>query len=245
MNKLLSTLLCAFLVSCASSPGPSAGVKPPKLDPPQTISLTGEPVWNTMEDVKKAVGSRGRISGKTLDLQGNAISGSKIKKPGSSQNENAIPLRIKIDGFTLKNGIVLKIPGGVVVKADNVTFEKLTFTDIGEDAVSTATDAAPGIRILNCKFYNSSKGDKSIQANDARNAVIDGNFITGGQTAVRLQESSSKSRNVKATVTGNTFEKVPTAVNVNGYTTVTASGNTYKEVAEKWNGGSHTKIIEK
>lgn len=240
--KLFLTLFCAFLVSCASS-GPSSGVKEPTVNPKSTVYLTGETAWRSIADVKKTLGAKAKYSGNTVDLQGNAISGKKIKR-GGSQDENSIPLRIYIDKFYLKNGIVRDIPGGIVVRAENTKFESLLFIEIGEDALSNNTDAAPGVTVSNCKFYNGG-GDKALQLNDARNAEIKNSYFTGGQTAIRLQESSGKARDVKATVTKNTFEKVPTAVNVSGYTTVTASGNEYKEVQEKWNGGDHTKIIEK
>lgn len=213
------------------------------MKPKATVYLTKETPWRTMEDVKKTLGTKAKYSGTTVDLQGNAISGKKIKREGS-QDEDSVPLRVYIDKFQLKNGIIRDIPGGIVVRAKDTTFSDLLFIEIGEDALSNNTDAAPGVTVLNCKFYNSG-GDKSLQLNDARDAEIKNSYFTGGQTAIRLQESSGKARGVKATVTKNTFEKVPTAVNVSGHTTVTASGNTYKEVQEKWNGGDHTKVIEK
>lgn len=241
--KALLFLPFAFLISCATSGGGPIKVDEPKVNPKETTYLTKEVAWRSMADVKKTLGSRAKYSGNTVDLQGNAISGKKIKR-GGSQDEDSIPLRVYYDGFTLKNGIIRDIPGGIVVRAKDTTYDKLTFIEIGEDALSNNTDAAPGVTVNNCKFYNDG-GDKSLQLNDARDAVITNSFFTGGQTAIRLQESSGKARGVKATLTKNEFKNVPTAVNVSGHTTVTASGNTYENVQEKWNGGDHTKINEK
>ncbi len=238
--QALFLLSAAFFVSC-STPAPIA---PPKISPPGTSYLSGEPVAASMSELSSLFKSRGKVSGKTLDLQGNAISGKNIKHPKNRQDEKAIPLRLRIDGLTIKNGIFRDIPGGTVNEGDNVTVENCLFIEPGEDFISTPKDKAPGLRIINCKFYNIPEkdgGDKSIQLNDARNARIEKTYVTGGITAIRLQESTAAARNVKVTVKDCTFENVLTGVNVDGYTKVTESGNTFRNVAKPWVLGKNAK----
>ena len=243
--RLLAALLALTLGACASS-GPSAGVSPPKLDPPATIYLEGDaPTWSSLADVRKAIGSKGKLSGSTLDLQGCAISGVRLKHPKNSQDEKSTPLRIKIPGFEIRNGTITDIPGGIVNSADGPAFRKLTFVRVGEDALSNTKDQCEEMEVSDCRFYNGAKGDKSLQLNDARDAIVRGNYFTGGITAIRLQESTAKARDVRVFLKDNTFEKVPTAVNVDGYTTVEASGNIYKAVGKKWVLGPHATTVEK
>ena len=245
MKELLILLFLPFLmVSCSTSGGgPSQGKKPPVFEGPKTIYLSGTPVWKTMADVRKSLGSAVTISGTKVNLNGNRLSGKKIKHPKDKDDEKSIPLRIYIDGFQLTDGIIDDIPGGIVITAKNTKWKNLTFTTRGEDYISTIKDKAPGITIENCKFYNGG-GDKSIQLNDANGALIKKSYVTGGITAARIQESSSKNKSVKARVESTTFDSVPTALNVDGYTTLELKGNTYKNVGQKIVKGSHVKIKE-
>jgi len=247
------TTLCiliaqALLTSCVSTggSGPSAGSKPPVVNPTKTFYLTGQPHWKTIADAKKFFGSSSAVSltGNTINLKGSRISGKKLKHPSNSQDEQAQELKIGFDNLHLTNGSVDDIPGGIVLRGNKAKLSKLIFTTSGEDYVSTAKDTVRGTIIDGCKFYNN-KGDKSIQLNAAEDAEITNCYITGGQTAIRLQESTSKRKNIKCSVRDTTFDKVPTAINVAGYTTLTVSGNTFKGVSEQYNGGPHTKIIKK
>ena len=244
--KFIMILICLAMQGCLSTGGggPSNGTAAPKVDPPSTIYLSGEPVWRTLDDVKLATGSKGKLIGNVLDLMGCAISGKRIKHPKNSQDEKSLPLRIYIKGFTIRNGIIRDIPGGIVLMSDNCKLQDLLFIDPGEDYVSTPKDSAQSTEITRCKFYNRN-GDKAGQLNDARKAKVIDCYFTGGQTALRIQESTSKSRGVTVTVTDCVFDDVPTGVNVDGYTTVTSSGNTFKGVAKKWVLGPHAKVINK
>lgn len=247
MKFLILTLPLLACQSCLSTGTGPAPVKPPAFSAPGTIYLEGEPVWNTLAEVRAAIGTKGRLVGNTLDLQGYAIDGRRLKQPKRVQDEKAVPLRVNIDGFTLKNGTVRNIPGGIVVKADSTRWENLIFRDIGEDALSTIKDAGEETVVKNCRFYNRSEkdsGDKSLQLNDARDAVVEGCYFTGGITALRLQESSAKAKKVTAWLRGNTFENVPTAANVAGPTTVIEGGNVWKNVRKRWVLGPEAAVRE-
>lgn len=251
--KILTSLLCILLapflvISCEStqeSDGPENGAKAPISTAAETFYLRGEPQWNSPADAKKFFGLSSQVSvnGTTIDLKGNRLSGKKLKHFRDSNNERSQPLKITYDNFNLRNGNIDDIPGGIVVRGNKARFTNLTFTTKGEDYVSTLKDTADGIIIEGCKFYNRG-GDKSIQLNSAKNAIIDSCYITGGQTAIRLQESTSKWKNIKCYVTNTTFEKVPTAINVDGYTTLNLSGNKFISVPEKYKKGPNAKIKE-
>lgn len=211
-------------------------MKPPTLKPTKIISLSPKLAeWNDMEDVRAALkGQPVTISGTTVDLRDCQIKGNKFPKPKDDQDENSVPIHIRINKFTLKNGSISGIPGGIVFKGDKVTFSDLTFVDIGEDALSNMMDQSPNSSVINCKFYNSG-GDKSLQLNDARGAIIKNSFFTGGITAIRLQKKATKIKGIKTKeVSGNTFEDVDTAFNIAGGVKVVASGNTYKNVKHRW-----------
>lgn len=245
---LFALFLTASLNSCIStgSSGPTAGVKPPVINPTKTFYLTGQPYWKTIIDAKKFFGSSNAVSftGNTIDLKGSRISGKKLKHPSNSQDEQAQELKIGFDNLHLTNGSVDDIPGGIVLRGNKARISKLIFTTGGEDYVSTAKDTVSGTVIDGCKFYNG-KGDKSIQLNAAKYAKITNCYITGGQTGIRLQESTSKTKGIKCEVSNTVFDQVPTAINVSGYTTLTVSGNTFKGVSEQYIGGPHTKIVKK
>lgn len=246
-NKSLMLSLCVAaltLSSCATGSSVPAGVKPPEVKPKAVIYITSKTAtWDTIADVKKAMaGAPVSLTGNTLDLKGCEISGKKLKRYPDIQDERNEPIRNNIQGFTLRNGIVSNSPGGIVGKADLQRYKSLTFLGIGEDALSNIMDKAEGFVVDGCKFYGAT--DKSIQLNDARNATVTGNYVTGGITAVRLQKTGGKTKRPKTkTVSGNTFENVRTAWNISGGVIVKASNNTYKNVGQKWvanNGASHT-----
>lgn len=245
MNNTTLLILTLALSSCATGGGgPSSGVKPPPINPPATIYLTGEPQWKTMADVKKAVGSKATVTGTKVDLGGNALSGKNIKHPSNSQDEKSIPLRVSINGFYMRNGIVRDIPGGIVVSGRDTMFEKLTFVEIGEDALTSRELKASGMHVEDCKFYNDGGGDKSLQMNEVDGAHVRGNYITGGQTGMRLGESSRKGT-MSMVLVDNKFEKVPTAINADGDTRIRTRGNTFMEVLKDWVKGSRVRVTDK
>ena len=211
-----------------------------------TINLRGRPEWNEMRDVRAALGPRVLISERTVDLRGGRLSGKALKHPRNRQDERSVGLRIRIKGFTLKNGYVEDIPGGVIVMAPQVTLQNLTFNKGGEDFVSNEKDRAEGFRVLGCRFYNRGEGDKSIQANDGRGLVIRGNFIYGGTTAIRIQKKDAKKQGGTAIVESNVFEGMDTAINAAGKVTVLLGDNQLRQVAtEISKDGSGVRIVRR
>lgn len=249
ITLLLCTLSASFLTSCVitgSSSGPSSGSKAPQIKPDKTFYLTGKPQWNSIKDVENFFGNSDSvfISGSKLDLKGSRLSGKRLKHPSNSNDENAQELKVAFDNFHLTNGNIDDIPGGIVLRGNNARLSKLTFTTRGEDFVSTLKDTVSGTRIESCRFYNGS-GDKAIQLNAAKDATISNCYITGGQTGIRLQESTSKTKNIKCEVRNTTFDKVPTAINIAGYTTLTSSGNKFINVQKQYQIGPKAKVIKK
>lgn len=234
IKKLVLMLMAVGLCACSSTGGPGKGVEEPKANPAYSVKPTGNPDWDSMEDVKKLFGAKAKITGKTVDLQKGRIDGSKLKRSSNSQDENNTAIKTRIPGLVLKNGYIYNVPGGIITYAEDTTFEDLIFTKIGEDAVSNQKDISSGTKVINCEFYNTSKGDKSIQLNDAREAIVKGNLVAGGITGLRLQESSAKKQNGKPRVENNTFKNVDTGLNVAGKTTVYLKNNKFEGVNKKW-----------
>lgn len=243
--KLLLLAPLLFAVSCASSGG-GKGVPVPKTNPEYTIFVRGDSSdWRSMSEIEEIFKGKAKITGKTLDLQGGEINGSKLKSYGNSQDERNTPIKIRVSGLTIKNGYFNKIPGGVVAYEDNITFQNIVLTNIGEDGISNAKDVADGTRIINCKFYAGEKNDKSAQLNNAIGADLNGNLFAGGITSVRLQESSAKRQGGKPKVYNNSFKNVDTALNVAGETTVYLKNNEFEGVREKYKTSSDkVKFIE-
>ncbi len=214
--------------------------------PAFTIFLRSRIEWDEMKEVRAALGPRVRISGRTIDLRGGCISGKALKHPRQRQDEASVGVRIRIKGFTLQNGYVDDIPGGLIVLAPEVTLRNLTFTRAGEDFVSNAKDNAEGFRVLECRFHNDKNGDKSIQANDGRGLVIQGNYLTGGRTGIRIQKKDARRQGGTAVVEGNFFDSMNTAVNAAGKVTVWLGQNHYRKVwAEIRKDGSGVKVVRR
>ena len=233
MIKQLLLFLCVMLLSSCVSAGPKDGVKPPNFVPRYTIKLTGTPVWNSINDIKEATNGKIKITGNIIDLQGGCLDGSKLKKSSNSQDESNTPIKIQITDCILKNGYVRDVPGGIIVQTPNVTIEDMLFTGISEDFVSNLKDKSYNFKIINCKFYNNSKGDKSCQVNGAVGLIVEGCYITGGITAIRIGESTSTNHG-KAIVKNCTIEKVPTFLNIDGKTQVYVKNNMLKNVNKKY-----------
>jgi len=201
-------------------------------------------IWSTVEEARKALGNSVAIVGKVIDLKGGVIDGTKLPRPKDSQNENAIALVIAGSNFTLTNGWVRGIPGGIVVKRENCAFEKLKFIDIGEDALSTVGEDATGIRISSCEFWNDRDGDKSIQLNQAYGSTIRNCRIVGGVTGARIQKDSYKTPNVTCVISGTTFEGCETGFNVAGKATVRLTDSKFKNVKKQYVTGSGSRVLK-
>lgn len=248
-TSLLCTLSALCLTSCVTtgqSSGPSKGSKPPEITVAKTFYLSGTPKWDSIQDARAFFGESKdvTISGNTIDLQGNRLSGKKLKHPSNPNDENAQELKVTFDNFHLTNGNIDDIPGGIMLRGNNARLSKLTFTTRGEDFVSTPKDIVSGTRIESCRFYNGG-GDKAVQLNAAKDSQISNCYFTGGQTGIRLQESSSKTKDIRCEVRDTTFDQVPTAINIDGYTTLVSSGNKFIDVQQNYKRGTNVTIITK
>ena len=244
IKLLLLSIVAVGLSSCAGT-GPTKGLKEPKISTNFTAYVRGEPSWETMDDVRKDLGDKVKISGTTVDLQGGRISGNKLKKPSNSQSENAIGIKIRIKNLTIKNGVIDNLYGGLICYAEDITFQNLTFISIGEDAISNLKDISKGTRVINCKFYGNSASDKILQGNDGRDFYVRGNLISSAITGIRVQKKNAQRQGGTAQVIDNQFIGVDTAVNAAGEVRVIVKGNTFEKVREKYKTDSDkVKFIE-
>ncbi len=206
----------------------------PKIKPKATIWLnTKNSTWGDMGDVLvTCVGKPVRITGTTLDLNGCQISGTKLPKPKDDNDEGAAALRINIPGFTIKDGSIRGIPGGIIFRKDKFTAEKLIFLDIVEDGLSNIIDDSKDATIRGCEFWGAS--DKSLQLNDARGVTVEGNTFNGGVTAVRLQKKGGKYSKPKTkSLKHNRFIGCDTAWHLSGDVQCVGVGNVYSGVDKR------------
>lgn len=149
------------------------------------------------------------------DLGGGIIDGRKCKRYRSKQDERNAGLDIRLPELTIRNGSVRQLWGGFIFRAAGGAVENMVWMNVGEDAVSTVVDRAPGFKAQGCTFHNDGDGDKSIQLNDARDAIVENCTIFGGTTGIRWQEHETKDR-ADCYARGNRFVGVETAHNVAG-----------------------------
>ena len=241
IKLLLLSIVAVGLSSCASGPG--AGVKPPTTNPKFVVKLKGTPDWSSPEQIKKDLGNKVSVHKNVVDLNGGEINGKNLKHSGNSQDESNVGVKIRMDNLTIKNGFAKDLGGGLISYAKNTTFQNITFTGTSEDFVSNQKDVSDNFRVIDCKFYNNSKGDKSIQINGAVNALVRDTYVSGAITGVRLGESSSKRRG-EARVENCTFENVSTALNIDGKMKVYTKGITLKNVPKPYVVNDGSKLIE-
>jgi hypothetical protein len=243
--KILYTLLASLLLSSCVTTTQSV-VKPPSVTPKYTVYLKGTPAWHDMQDVQKDLGSKVKITGNTVDLMGGKLSGRKLKRPSNSQDENSIGVKIHIDNFVLKNGVLEDVSGGFISFAKNVTFENLTILKVGEDAISSMKDVSPGMSIINCKIYGNAASDKLIQGNDGNSMLVKDTKLFNAITGIRVQKKDARLSQSQSLITGNTFTNIDTAINASGKATVTVKDNTFNNVREKYKtDSSDVKFVEK
>lgn len=248
--NIISLSFAAFLSACASS-GPSAGVTPPKTSPSSVIALKGSEWkdWRDVGDIRGDLGPKVKIiqSGKNtiVDLQGAEINGKGMKHSSDSQDENNPGIKNRIPFLTLRDGYIKDLGGGICSYAPNTTFENLFCHGVSEDFVSNQKDVSPNFSVINSKFYSSTVNDKAVQINDFRNALVSGNWFSGGQTSIRAQESSAKNKSGKGLIENNEVVKVPTFLNISGSAEATLQNNKFTDVEKKWVKSSESKVIEK
>lgn len=226
------TLACALLASCATDE-PRAGVKAPTVKPTYRVYMTGEPVFTSMAQLKKAF-PKAVVTGTTIDFKGGEINGKRMKHLSNSQDENNPYLKFAVPKLHMKNFIANDIPGGMTFAAPNCRMTNGIILEVGEDAFSTNEHGA-GLIADKMRIYNTSgEGDKSGQWNSAHDGALLNSYITGGKTALRIEKKGYENKNVRFTSSGNTFEDVVDVHHIAGDTHVTAKKNTYIKVKNKW-----------
>jgi hypothetical protein len=183
---------------------------------------------------------------------GGVLDGKNIPNPKNRQDEDALALYIEnLDDWEFQFKAVSDIPGGMIVKAQDVTLKKTDFINIGEDAVSTPKlsrlkDNYCGLIVTQCNFYNGHEddgSDKALQLNNAHGCVVDRCFFTGGITAMRMQDSSVP-YTAKAEIVSCKFHHCHVAININGKSQVRVSNCKYENVKTQIRKGSKVKILK-
>lgn len=184
----------------------------------------------------------GVVTGMTWDLQGAILDGLH-QRGGGGQGENQEPLfYIRFSGLTIKNGFVRNQKESIRVVAASATFYNITFTNIGEDAISTF-GVVDGVLVDSCEFINEG-GDKCLQWNSGKIITVSNCLFTGCITGIRWG-----SRDGGATAgfsNNNKFIKVQRGHNCAGpETVITSKGDTYTDVDGKFITADGAKFILK
>ena len=181
--------------------------------------------------------------------RGYGLSGKNIKRSGDRQDEKALAMVLgpKVEGWSFQDFVFDDIPGGIKIKAQGIDFHSCNFTRIGEDAISTLIsrtneDDRINVWIDKCSFWNTGGNDKSVQLNNASACLLTSCYFTGGETAIRIQDSADKKR-IEARISKCTFENVPTAINVSGKTALTVKDCIYRNVKIKVKKGPDSKVL--
>lgn len=230
--KIILLTLTGFLISCStvsvSVPSHREPKKNAKIFYPKNSWNINSP--ESLNEVQKALNAK--VSQKDeiliLDLNGGILDGSK-QKGDRSQNENQEPLFRANVPFLIKNGFVINNKNAATFEKKNSGIEKVTFLNVGEDAVATSRNAY-NFSVKNCEFLNSSKGDKSVQLNQASYARIYNNLVYGGITGFRVHESSWADQHNVAYCANNRFVGVDTAWNVATGVLLVEGSNKYSNV---------------
>jgi hypothetical protein len=184
--------------------------------------------------VEEALGARVTDLGGVLllDLRGGILDGSKQKGDGGQDERQTPLLRARIP-LIVQNGFINNNKNALTFYAKNSGVKKLTWLNVGEDAVATA-DGAINFLVDGCEFINKG-GDKSIQLNEANGARVFRNLIYGGITGVRLGKIAFSKTSDKVECGGNTFIDLDTAWNCAKVSVSVTSQNFYSGVKTTWN----------
>lgn len=226
---------CVFLVSCGSSgslPSKPNYRQPTTANKKKVYKPQGEWEIRSANDLTPLVKLGASVSEKSgvliVDLKGITIDGSKQKGDGG-QNERQTPLFRARTPLVMKNGFITNNKNAATYYAPNSGVDRITWTNIGEDAVATA-DGAKNFSVTNCEFLNDKDGDKSIQLNEADGAVVRNNMVYGGITGARIGKYDYSSKNDSASAGGNKFIGMDTAWNVGEVELVITGKNEYTNV---------------
>ena len=173
------------------------------------------------------------------DLKGGILDG-KNQKGDQSQNEYQEQLLSDRTPLNIKNGFVTNNKDAMNFTAPKSGVIKMTWLNVGEDAVSTSR-GAQNFTIEDCEFINKKSGDKSIQMNEAEGLRMFNNLIYSGITCARIGDSGINKPSDTAYVGGNKFVSCDTAYNISSITVRSEKKDSYENVRleKKFdNGGS-------
>ena len=150
------------------------------------------------------------------DLGGGVLRGDKQKGDGGQDEKQEALFRARMP-LVVRNGFVRRNKNAALFMAPRSGMDRITFTEIGEDAVATA-QGAHGFTLKGCEFINDREGDKSAQLNEARGAVVAGNFFHSGRTALRVGDKQTTQTQDLAIVRNNHFHACDTAIHASRIT---------------------------
>lgn len=178
----------------------------------------------------------------TWDLKGGILDG-KNQKGDGGQSENQEPLiRVQMS-LVIKNGFIRNNKNALTFYKPRSGAERLTWLNVGEDAVATSRGAYD-FTIRNCEAINSSKGDKSFQFNEALGLLAEDNLIVGGITGMRIGDSKTTEVSEIAYVRNNRFYNVDTAHNISKITVKELAPSQYNNVRLKWKYSNGAKLTK-
>lgn len=175
------------------------------------------------------------------DLNGGVLRGDKQSGDGGQSEDQEPLMRVKIP-LLIKDGFVKNNKDAITFYGPDSGIDRITFLDVGEDAVATSRGAYR-VTVKDSEFINNRKGDKSIQLNEAKDALIDGNLIYSGRTGARIGDSDTTSVKELAKARNNHFIGVDTAYHASKITVdVNEGSDKYEKVRQKFKTSNGAKI---
>lgn len=176
------------------------------------------------------------------DLKGGILDGRDQRGDGG-QSETQEPLaRVKMK-LIIKNGFIRNNKDGIGFFNQDSGVEKITWLNVGEDAVATHKGAF-NFSAIDCEAMNSSKGDKSFQFNESKGLIVRGNTIRG-DIAKRNENWRHPHHKPfdRSYVSTNKFINIDTAHNLSSITVEELGPSTYQNVRLKYKHGAGSKVL--
>jgi len=179
----------------------------------------------------------------TWDLNGGILDGKNQSGDGGQDEDQEPLIRVRIP-LVIKNGFIRNNKDAVYFYVPDSGVERITWLNVGEDAVGTSKGAY-NFRAIDCEAINSRRtADKSFQFNEAKGLVVEDNVIKGGITGMRIGDSKINSVSDRAYVRNNKFIDVDTAHNLSSITVEETGPSKYINVRLRWKHSNGSKLIE-
>lgn len=175
------------------------------------------------------------------DLKGGILDG-KNQRGDGGQREDQEPLARVAMALVIRNGFIRNNKNALTFSKPNAGVEKLTWLNVGEDALATARGAYY-FTARDCEAINRSAGDKSFQFNEALGLVAENNLIVSGTTGMRIGDSTTTEVSERAFVANNRFVNVDTAYHLSKITVEERSKSQYSGVRLSWKYANGAKRI--